>query len=151
MAIEARLRANPHFATLSDGDVEALVSAMLVRDYEAGHVLVREGARGDDVHLLVSGEVSVTRLRAGTTHELNRMCAGDLFGLVSLVDDAPRSATCTTAGKCTVASLPRSALLLLMNQQADLAYAFQHALGAQLARDFRNLSQRIRQQLVAQK
>jgi CRP/FNR family transcriptional regulator, cyclic AMP receptor protein len=146
--IEQLLRKNPHFASLSDGDLDALVSALLVSDYDAGHVFVREGARGDDVHLVVAGEVAVTRVRAGGQHELNRMRAGDLFGLVALVDDSPRSATCTAAGHCTVASLPRSALLLLMNQQAELAYAFQHALGAQLARDFRNLSQRIRQQLV---
>ena len=148
MDLEARLRAHPSFTTLSADDVQALAGAMLVRSFPGGHVLVREGDRADDVHFVVEGRVSVTRTRGGATHALNAMGAGDLFGLVAIVDDAPRSATCTTDGACTVASIPRSALSLLMNQQAGIAYAFQHALVTQLARDFRNLDARIRAKLV---
>lgn len=147
MDLEALLRSHSAFAHLAPAEIEALGSAVLVDRHPEGHVFVQEGARGDSVFLVLDGEVTVSRRRGGQTQVLNTMKAGDLFGLVALVDDAPRSATCTAAGACTVGSLPRSVLSLLLNREAEIAYAFQSALAAQLARDFRNLSRQIRERL----
>jgi CRP-like cAMP-binding protein len=146
--VDTLLRTHSVFGKLPQADLEALSSAVLVSEHSAGHVFISEGARGDTVFLVLEGMVEVSRTRGGKRQILNHMKEGDLFGLVALVDDAPRSATCSAEGRCKVGSLPRSVLSLLLNQQAEIAYAFQSALAAQLARDFRNLSRQIRERLA---
>lgn len=145
MSVEAAIRAVPSFSALAPQEIEALVAAVDVRDHADGEVFLRDGAGGDAVYLLLEGTVKVSRDHGAT--ELNQMGPGELFGLVALVDDAPRSATCSALGPCKVGAWPTSVVRLLFNQRSAIAYAFQQALGAQLARDLRQLDQRVRKQL----
>jgi len=151
VSVEDLLRTLPHFDTLARDEIDALSSALDVRDYPDGHVFVREGDRGDTIFLLVEGNVQVSRDRHGARQELNRMKPGDLFGLVALVDDSPRSATCRAVGKVKVGALPKSVVSILFHQRAPIAYAFQLALATQLARDFRQLDARVRDRMRAGK
>jgi putative ABC transport system ATP-binding protein len=136
------------FASLSEADRQALSTAMQVRDYPDGHTFIREGARADAAYLVLEGEVRVTRDRRGTVEDLNRLGKGAFFGLVALVDEGPRSATCRAAGPVRVASLPPSAFALLFNAHAPIALAIQRVVAEQLTRDFRNLRQSIRVRAV---
>lgn len=141
MDLVSILRRIPAFADLERSLLQALASALVIDDYPDGHVFIRRGERGGAVFLVVEGEVDVL---GAHDHPINRMRSGDLFGLVSLVDHASRSATCRARGPCRVGSLPSTAVALLFHQAAPIACAFQKALGSQLARDFRQLDQRLR-------
>jgi CRP-like cAMP-binding protein len=142
------LRAMPHFAELGGDDLAALVAALDVRDHPGGHVFIREGSHADPVFVVLAGAVDVVRERGDSSQRLNRMVEGDLFGLIALVDDAPRSATCRAAGPCTIGEWPGSVAKLLFNQRAAIARAFQLALARQLARDFRQIDQQVRARLT---
>ena len=61
---------------------------------------------------------------------------GDMFGVISLIDPGKCTATCTADTCVTVASLPRHAVMLLMQNHAPLATHFQQLVADQLARDF---------------
>lgn len=141
MTVSELLAGNASFTSLSTSDREAVAGAMVPRDYPDNHVFFREGDRGHDVFFVVEGEVQVTG--KGAPEELNRLGPGALFGLLAIVDDEPRSATCRALGPVVVASLSRAAVSLLFNQAAPIACAFQRALGAQLAQDFRQLDRRL--------
>jgi CRP-like cAMP-binding protein len=143
------LRALAPFSALEAADLSALADALRVESHSAGHVFMREGDRADTVFLVISGDVSVGRERDGGWEDLNRLKAGDLFGLVALVDAGPRSATCRAATNATVGSMPRNVFSLLFNAHAPIALAFQQALCAQLARDFRGLDRQIQQALAS--
>ncbi|MSP59888.1 MAG: cyclic nucleotide-binding domain-containing protein [Myxococcales bacterium] len=147
MDLPATLRSLPHFASLSPTRIDALATALMVQNHPAGHVLIKEGKHGDTAYLLLEGEVAVTRQHEGRESELRRLGPGDLFGLLSMIDQAPRSASCVAVSPVRVASLPQSAFTLLFNAHADIAYALQWALAAQLAGDFRRVSHRIREAL----
>ncbi len=139
------LRTIPALANLSPDNLEVLLDAMQIDDYEDGHVFIREGKRGDTAFVVFDGEVVVSHRRGDETVELNRMGPGSLFGLVALVDDEPRSATCTAAGQVRVGVLQQSAFALLFNAHAPIAFALQRALAEQLAHDFRNLDRKLRE------
>jgi CRP-like cAMP-binding protein len=141
----AELRDVPHFSDLAPGELAALAAALDVRDYPDGHVFIREGSRGDQIYVLFSGEIVVSRAHGDHRHELNLLGPSSLFGLIALVDEKPRSADCVARGPCRVGAWPKPVVTMLLNQRAPLARAFQLALATQLAQDFRKLDRRIRE------
>ncbi|MEI8256330.1 MAG: cyclic nucleotide-binding domain-containing protein [Deltaproteobacteria bacterium] len=139
------LRGIHALSSLTDDDLNVLLGAIQIDDFEDGHTFIREGARGDTAFVLFSGQVTVTHERDGKVVELNRLERGSLFGLLALVDDEPRSATCRAVGPVRVGMLPQSAFVLLFNAYAPIAFALQRALAEQIAHDFRQLDNRLRE------
>jgi CRP/FNR family transcriptional regulator, cyclic AMP receptor protein len=140
------LRSIPSLAVLESSDLEALESALDVREYSDGHTFIREGERGQTIYVIIEGTVDVVR-EEYSVEVLNELGRGDLFGLLALVDGEPRSATCRARGPCTVGAWTSTVTRLLFNQHAAIAFAFQIALAAQLTRDFRQLDKRVRERL----
>jgi CRP/FNR family cyclic AMP-dependent transcriptional regulator len=138
--IDVLRRVSP-FDALEPAALVALDSAFVVESWPPGCAVVEAGERGGAVFLVLSGALSVEGA-AGAA--LNRLGEGALFGLVSLVDDAPRSATCRADGECVVARLPKSAAAMLFHRHEAIALAFQRALATQLAADFRHLDAALR-------
>jgi len=138
------LRDVSHFSALAPGELAALAAALDVGDYPDGHVFIRERTRGDQIYVLLSGQIVVSRAHGDHRHELNVLGPKSLFGLIALVDDKPRSADCVARGPCRVGAWPKPVVTMLLNQHAPLARAFQLALAGQLAHDFRVLDRRIR-------
>jgi flavin-dependent dehydrogenase len=145
VSVRDTLRGIPHLAEIGDADVESLAAAFEERDYRDGHLFIAEGQRSDRVFVVVEGEVSVASRGSGRRRELVRFKPGALFGLLSMIDGAPAAATCTGVGPSRVASLSRDVYTRLVDGSAALDLAFQRALGAQLAQDFRNVSRLLKQ------
>ena len=85
----------PVFANLDAATITDLVGMLQSRTVPAGTTIVRKGERGDSMFLIASGIVEVS-----TTAGPVRLQAGDVFGEMSLLLRAPRSAT-VTAVKAT--------------------------------------------------
>lgn len=145
MALHELIATIPFLSKLSGEQVDALAKAMTVSTYDDGHVFIEEGATGDGVHLVMEGQVVVGRERGKEWHDLNLLGPGSFFGLVALLDSEHRSATCKAKGRATVASMNRSVFSVLFGAHAPISIAFQHALAAQLAKDFRNLDRQIKE------
>ncbi len=90
------------FSGLGRDGLKAVADAMTERSYSVGAVIFREGDRGEEMHVIVSGSVTITiRAEGGEEIELARIPAGGFFGEMAIVDDAPRSATCRAAADCS--------------------------------------------------
>jgi CRP/FNR family cyclic AMP-dependent transcriptional regulator len=133
----------PAFARLAPADFEALRYAFLERAAPAGTELLTEGNREGGLLVLLSGKVATHRLRGSAMVTLSESGPGALLGVVSLVDTAPRSATCTGVTDVRYATLTPSAALLLMNSHEALSLALYTAVGNQLAADVRRLESRL--------
>ncbi len=144
MSLREVLARLPGFSRLEAADLDALDAAFVRREVPAGQVIVRAGAHDHSAHLLLTGEVGVFGRHGDQEVELDRLGPGTLFGLVPLVDDAPRTSTCRALVPSRIASLDRGAATLLSHQTAPIALAFQRALGGELAREFRRLDARAR-------
>ncbi|MCB9796328.1 MAG: cyclic nucleotide-binding domain-containing protein, partial [Alphaproteobacteria bacterium] len=71
---------------------------LATRFVAAGEHVVTEGDAGGEAFIVGSGLVDIYRAAGSKTHErVARMREGGFFGIVSLVDGAPRSATCLAA------------------------------------------------------
>jgi flavin-dependent dehydrogenase len=136
----AALAEVPHLSDVSLDDVNLLAGLLQVEELEDGQRIIEEGADDDDIVIVLEGELSVVSTFVGQQRELNRVGPGEMLGLLALVDNAPRSASCIAAGPVRVARLARQAYRRAAAASPALALAFHRALGAQLARDLRNIS-----------
>src|SRR5579863_2763336 len=76
-----------------------MVSAMLKRTCKPGEIIFREGDESTEAFWITSGRVEIS-INPGTGPlAVARLCQGELFGEMGLIDNRPRSATATAIGQ----------------------------------------------------
>ena len=65
------------------------------RRFAAGEEIFRMGDRGRNAYIIERGHVEVSATRGGKNVVIAKMGRGEIFGEMSMIDDAPRSATIT--------------------------------------------------------
>ena len=109
------------------------------REVPAGTVLFQEGAPGDALYVIMSGEVRVIRVVPGTGEEvLALLSPGSTCGEMALIDDYPRSATAVTDGPATLLVISKAAFATLLHERPAMAAKILRAL-------CRSLSDRLRE------
>ena len=117
-ALERLLAGADLFATLADDERGELAAASRQVTYGAGQIVVRQGAGGDSMFLILSGEVRVTVDPSGA--EVARLGAGDYFGEMSLLTGDRRSATVAAASDCTLVEVTADAFRRLAVRHPDV-------------------------------
>ena len=128
------LRHVPLFSDFDQEQLEALAKRAVVRSYQRGAIIVREGDRGDALHVIISGSVAVVRA-AGDGREtiLSILKDREFFGEMSLFDDSgTRSATVRAVSFCQVASIARSEMLGIIESNPRIGRALILALSRRL-------------------
>jgi diguanylate cyclase (GGDEF)-like protein len=109
-------------STLSDEELQVVSSFFHFCGYEQGEVIFREGDSGEEMYIVGLGKVgSSIRLADGTLHEVAEFGAGDFFGEMSILEKAPRSATCAAKEPSALFVLQGSDFYHLMDEQAALS------------------------------
>ena len=97
------------FRYLSDEHLEQLAAAVTRHKFARDSIVVRAGEAADRMYLVIGGRFKVALGdEQGREVILGILGAGDAFGEMSLIDDAPRSATVTSLEPCEVLVLGRS-------------------------------------------
>ncbi len=108
--------AQPLFAGLSD-EVKQRILALTRRiELDEGHRIVTEDTPGDSAYIVLEGRVRVVQ-RGRQVRELG---PGSVFGELSLIDGAPRSATIETAMPAVCLELQREHLWRLFEEQPSV-------------------------------
>lgn len=87
------LRRLPLFADLPDDDLDRLCDLARRVSFEAGETVMEEGTPGDGLYVIVTGELEVTTAQGGGDLVLARRGPGEMLGEMSLLEQAPRTAT----------------------------------------------------------
>ena len=95
---------NMLFQGLDDAQLNTIKDAMAKRYCKDGEDIIKQGATGNCMYLLVSGAVDVYLEGKGDT-PVTSYAAGDAFGELALLYNAPRAATCRCRGEVEVWAL----------------------------------------------
>jgi CRP/FNR family transcriptional regulator len=123
MPFEDAFSSVPLFDALDPQKRAELAAASRVRTYPKGQVLCSEGDPGDELLVLETGRVRVSRFApSGQEIVLAEVDAPGAFGELALVDGAPRAATVTAESTVQVRYLSREIVMdLVMNDPAVAA------------------------------
>ena len=102
---------------LSSLEITLLSTLSRERRYNAGEVIFHEGEPGDEMFVILSGTVLISKFIPGAGDEaLAFLDRGDYFGEMALIDDQPRSAGARAHnGEATVLAIPRDVIGGLLN------------------------------------
>jgi HEAT repeat protein/MFS family permease len=128
------LRTVELFSQLSGEELRAVAELAETTRFEAGNVIVVEGAPGDALFILLRGEVEVSRAGAS----LATLRDGECFGELALLDRGTRSATVTARTDCETAKIRAEDFHDLLDEVPSIA----RAMLAILARRTQNLLDR---------
>jgi CRP-like cAMP-binding protein len=118
---EARaiLRSEALFECLSDEQIESLVRQSQVSHFGRGERVIREGAEGDSMFVLLRGAAQVSVSQNGTSIAVAQLRAGDCFGEMSLLTGETRSATVRAAEDCYVMEIDKEVMGAVVRESPD--------------------------------
>lgn len=84
----------PLFASLTRGELENIIDALKIERHPPGSVIIRQGEVGEHFFIVYEGQVLATRVSDdGEPPQMMVHEAGDYFGELALLHDAPRAAS----------------------------------------------------------
>lgn len=147
--VAARLLVTPSaLDELKLADAKRVVSYMHPQLIAAGTVFIREGeVSGNDYMMLVlEGDISVESELPGTDGNLvvNVIGPGHLIGEMGVLDNSPRSATCTAVTDIAAAVLSRAALRRLLRAEPAVGARLLLAISKRMADRLRDTTRKLR-------
>ncbi|MGE5226596.1 MAG: cyclic nucleotide-binding domain-containing protein [Planctomycetaceae bacterium] len=121
----------PLFANCSKVELQRIASLADELDLAEGATLIREGERGREFLVVVTGTVRVTR----GARKLRDLGAGDFIGEIALVSDVPRTATVTATSPVRLLVITDREFRQLIEQMPSIATKVLQSLGERLHAD----------------
>ena len=88
----------------------------------ADTILFKEGDPGEDMYIIVHGQISISGIDAqGNPVLFDELIPGEYFGEMSLLEKKPRSASARTVSQCELLKLNQPDFLNVLNQYPSLA------------------------------
>jgi CRP/FNR family transcriptional regulator, cyclic AMP receptor protein len=133
----ALLERMPIFGAIRQDVLEFLLQRAGHRRVSASDWFVHEGDPGDRMFVLESGEARVVKSWHGQEVLLHRLCPGDCFGEMALMDLHPRSASVQAILDCEAIELTPGQLLDLYEHDPSQFALIQMNLGREVCRRLR--------------
>ena len=103
------LRGLPYFADLPQTLLDQVCRNSERIEVEAEKVIIEEDSLSEDMFVIVAGELRVTKQGADREVTLATLGPGEVVGEIALLDNAPRTASVTTATPATLIRIPANA------------------------------------------
>jgi signal transduction histidine kinase len=115
----------PHaFPGISQLEMDELVTRSQVKNYPAKTVLCCEGKLEDKFYILLDGKVDVTKTINNTEErQLKELGAGDFFGEMAIMHNAPRAATVISSCPVTVLEIDKENFDRVIQRSSIIAIA----------------------------
>jgi len=143
--LKSFLKTLPGFEGFSAAHLDALAESMKVQLYPKGHTFIWQGEQGQALYVIMDGAVLLSRVDELTGFKQEReLRSGEVFGLLSLIDNLPAAATCGVLEPVTAASLSRVEFNELFDQAPPVGHHILYMVAIQLARDLQDRNTSLR-------
>jgi CRP-like cAMP-binding protein len=123
------IRRVPLFSMLTPAQAESVASGVVKRRFKRGECIVEQGKKSNALFIILTGRARViTADDRGREVILATMQSGDYVGEMSLIDDAPHSATVCAEVQTDVLTLGRSEFARCLPEHGSVAHAVMRGL-----------------------
>jgi len=123
----------PLFSLLDEQERSVLAQNLDERSFLAGQIIINEGEPGNAMFVVGRGQVELfIKDKEGQKVVLEQVQPGELFGELSLLDEAPRSASAIATQNTTLYVIDRTDLEILVAAHPAAALDMLSALGKRL-------------------
>jgi CRP/FNR family cyclic AMP-dependent transcriptional regulator len=129
------------FSTLTPEQAEALAATVSKKRFKRGEILVEQGKKTDSLYIVLTGRTRVLMTDSkGREVILATLASGDYVGEMSLIDNAPHSATVVADQQVDVLVLGRDSFLRCLGENIEMAHAVMRVLVQRLRKASENIS-----------
>ncbi len=114
------LRKLPFFTELGEEEFRDVLNVVRERTVEKGETVFREGDRDDSLFMIARGVVRVSKRIGDEIKDIATLIAGDFFGEMALLHQAPRSASIRAVSIGVLYELRRSDVMPLIERHTEL-------------------------------
>ena len=107
----------PLFSRLQERELLRIMQVVEVQSFEAGQMVFSEGDRGDELFIVLSGAVEISRMGS----VLSEAGPGDHIGEMALIRSMPRSATVKALEAAELIALRRSDFFEILRKEYEMA------------------------------
>lgn len=127
------LRKVPLFADLSPADLKHIAEVASEHTYPDGEVIAEQGEHGDEMHIVVAGEIQVVVGADGEPgHEVARRGRGEYVGEMAILGQQARMASLVCSGPVRTLSLDRRTFERILRERPDVSLAVMRVLSERL-------------------
>lgn len=105
-------------------DIQAQLFSRFGRKIPAGTVLFHEGDHGEEMYILQSGKVKISKRLRGVEKTLAVLEKGEFFGEMAILNDKPRSATAEVMEDSDLLVIDRKTFETLLRGNVEIAIRF---------------------------
>ncbi|MEK6743484.1 MAG: cyclic nucleotide-binding domain-containing protein [Nitrospirota bacterium] len=105
-------------------EAQSPMFAKFGKSFPAGTVLFREGDKGEEMFILQSGKVKISKKIRGVEKTLATLEKGEFFGEMAILNDKPRSASAETIEDCDMLVIDRKTFETLLRSNVEIAIRF---------------------------
>jgi HEAT repeat protein len=117
------------FADLSPPDLKQVAEVASEHVYPDGEIIAEQGEAGDEMHILVSGEIRVMLTRdPEPAQEVARRSAGEYVGEMAILSEEPRMASLVSSGDVRTLSIDRRRFERILRDRPDASLAVMRVL-----------------------
>ena len=121
------------FPGITPDEVQELISHSQVHSYPTGTILCQEDKVENTFYTILEGEVEVAKsINKSESRILQTLRAGDFFGEMGIIHNAPRAATVTAKTNVVVLELDRESFDNVLNRSSSIALAMVHEISNRL-------------------
>lgn len=121
------------FPGISQLEIDELVTRAEIKNFAPGDILCREGAEEAKFYILLDGKVDVTKIINQTEQRyLKSLEAGDFFGEMALIHNAPRAANVVAMSHVTVLEIDKENFDRVLQRSASVSKAMVREISGRL-------------------
>ncbi len=105
-------------------DIQAALFSKFGKKMPANTTLFQEGDSGEEMYIIQSGKVKISKRIRGVEKTLATLEKGEFFGEMAILNDKPRSATAETLEDCDMLVIDRKTFDALIRGNVEIAVRF---------------------------
>ena len=141
------LKTFPMFGGVNDAALTALAGLMKEENFPAGKNIIKEGADGDTMYLLLQGTCDVIKTTVFGDEYVTATLLDSyhvVFGEMALIDEAPRSATVRAKTDCSTLRIDRKTFKNYCRENPAVGCEILFAISSTLVRNLRKENENLR-------